>query len=95
MRERKGEIIFPALFALITYCCGLRGEETPLTDLAGMRKYYSEVVTHKKHPHVPIALLGRFKNNAIDKYHYLRCGCDVRKSYDIQCRHEIVCTESD
>ena len=82
-RERA-EIIFPALFAMITYCGGLRGEETPLTDLAGMRKYFLEGVTHKTHPHVPIALLGRFKNDGIDKYHYLPIALETRSGLKIK-----------
>jgi hypothetical protein len=61
-KEKGPTSSFSALFAMITYCGGLQGEETPLTDLAGMRKYFLEGVTHKTHPHVPIALLGCFKN---------------------------------
>jgi len=68
--EREG-IMFPALFAITAYLGALRGEEVPLMDLAGIRKYYSEATNHKKFPHVPVALLGRFKHDGLEKYHYL------------------------
>lgn len=47
----------------------LAGEEVPLTNLAGMRKYYGEGVRHKHFPHVPLAMPGRLKHNGQERYH--------------------------
>jgi hypothetical protein len=61
-RNRRKQVLFPALFAVAAYAGGLRGEEVPLMDLFSTFKHFSEGVNHPKHPHVVMALCGRFKN---------------------------------
>ncbi len=56
---------------------GLRGEEVPLMDLAGTRNHFSRAVHTGPNAdgecmaHVVIALLGRFKGETGEKYHYM------------------------
>jgi hypothetical protein len=69
--ERKQEaVLFPALFCIVTYCAGLRGEETPLMDLAGTRLVFAESGRNVL-PHVVVALIGRFKNEVGEMHHKL------------------------
>jgi hypothetical protein len=60
--KKQEEVLFPALFAVAAYAGGLRGEEVPLMDLFSTFKHFAEGVNHPKHPHVVMALRGRFKN---------------------------------
>ena len=59
--KKEEEVLFPALFAVAAYASGLRGEEVPLMDLFSMLKNFPDTVNHPKHPHVVMALRGRFK----------------------------------
>jgi len=61
--KKKEEVLFPALFAVAAYAGGLRGEKVPLMDLVSTFKHFAEGVNHPKHPHVVMALRGRFKRN--------------------------------
>ena len=70
-RELQKQTIFPALFALIAFCCALRGEEVPLVHLDGIVRHWDEAVNHPVHPHIVIALMGRFKNEVSEKYHLM------------------------
>jgi len=63
------KVLFPALFAISTYTGGLRGEETPLMDLHATAKHYQEGINHPKHPHVVMALRGRFINEVGELEH--------------------------
>jgi hypothetical protein len=63
------KVLFPALFAILTYTGGLRGEETPLMDLHATAKHYQEGINHPTHPHVVMALRGRFKNEVGELEH--------------------------
>jgi hypothetical protein len=67
-RGRERNVLFPAVFVLISYTGGLSGEKTPLMDLAGMYKHIGEA-TNILHPHVVVALLGRFKSETGETYH--------------------------
>jgi hypothetical protein len=67
----QSKAVFPALFALASFAGELRGEEVPLTDLHGLCKYYLEGILHPRHPHVVMALRGRFKNEYGELYHLM------------------------
>lgn len=82
--ESRNEIVFSALFILSAYLGGLRGEEVPLMDLAGMIKYFDEGLSHKRYPHVPLALLGRFKLDGREKYHYIPISARKGSSMEIR-----------
>jgi hypothetical protein len=64
-------VLFPALFSVIAFCCALRGEELPLLSLCGIRRHLVRAKNHPTHPHVVIALLGRFKSEVSQKYHLM------------------------
>lgn len=68
--EDRFNISLEGSFYLISFCCGLRGEEVPLSDLTGIFKHWDESGNHNK-PHVIIALLGRFKGETGICYHIL------------------------
>ena len=55
-------------FMLIMYCGSLRGEEVPKCDAAGFNLNFEEGMAHPKFPHVPVCLLGRFKNERGERY---------------------------
>lgn len=67
----KEELALEASFYLITYCGGLRGEETPLCDLTGMRKWWKDGDVPGVSKHATIALLGRIKGETGEKYHLM------------------------
>lgn len=83
-QDMQAEILFSALFMLSTFLGGLRGEEVPLMDLAGMRKYFGEGVRHKRYPHVPLAMLGRFKHDGQERYHYIPISAQGGSSLEIR-----------
>jgi hypothetical protein len=70
LAEWSGEraVLFPALFSIITFCGGLRGEETPLMDLTVTRSKFDESDDHAR-KHVVITLIGRFKTETGEKRH--------------------------
>ena len=70
-RGDQKQILFPALFSVIAFCCGLRGEELPLMSLSGVRRHLDRGINHPIHPHVTVALLGRFKTEVSQKYHLM------------------------
>ena len=70
-REQKRWVVFPALFSVIAFCCGLRGEELPLMSLSGVRRHLRRGLEHPTMPHVVVALLGRFKTEISQKYHLM------------------------
>ena len=65
----KCNIALEGAFYMISFCGGLRGEEVPLTNVAGLRKWWSAGLDEGVAPHVTIALIGRFKNEVGEKYH--------------------------
>jgi hypothetical protein len=72
VRKRKeGELIFPALMGELSCVSGLRGEELPLTDLAGSHTNLARGRVHPKTKHGVVALLGRCKNESGEKYHLM------------------------
>jgi hypothetical protein len=69
-KPREREVILLGAFSTIGFAAGLRGEETVLTDLGGLRWYWKEAMTHST-PHVPLALRGRFKGELGEQWHYM------------------------
>lgn len=64
------EVVMIGAFSTMGYCGGLRGEEIVLGDLGGMNDHWEEAISGKT-PHVPMALLGRFKGETGEQYHYI------------------------
>ena len=50
---------------------GLRGEEIPKLDTAGLLQHHEEGRDHLALPHVPLCLLGRFKGERGERYHMM------------------------
>ena len=69
--EAKETLAVEASFYLIAYCGGLRGEEIPLCDLTGIRKWWKDGDVPGVTKHVTIALLGRIKGETGEKYHLM------------------------
>jgi hypothetical protein len=49
---------------------GLRGEEVPRADLGLIREHWAEALNHPRAPHVPWAMVGRFKKETGEKVFY-------------------------
>lgn len=70
-------VLFSALFCVVAYVVALRGEEVPLMDIAGSANHFSKAVSTPPDEdgvdcaHAVIALLGRFKGEKGEKYHYM------------------------
>lgn len=65
------ELALEGCFYMVLFACGLRGEEVPPTNLAGICEHLEESGRHLR-SHVIVALLGRFKNEHSDSnYHFL------------------------
>ena len=67
-----------AIYAILTYVAGLRGEEVPLLDFRGMREFWNET-KNAEVPHIMLTLRGRFKGEEGWKWHMLPIA-DVTKS---------------
>lgn len=63
-------VLFPAVFCIVAFCCALRGEEVPMMSLGGIIKHMKDGLAHKT-PHVVIALVGRFKNETSEQNHLM------------------------
>jgi hypothetical protein len=68
--KERWELALEGCFYVISFACGLRGEEVPLTNLAGIREHLDESGKHPR-SHVIVALLGRFKNEHGDSNYHL------------------------
>lgn len=73
-RRKNAQSILEALrigtFVSVGFCGGLRGEEIMLMDVCGMMRHRAEGNSHKV-PHTVIALLGKFKGETGQRYHYM------------------------
>ena len=69
--KRRTSVLLSALFVIIGFMGGLRGEEVVMFSYEGLRKYVVEALEHPEHPHVPVTLLGRFKGETGDRYHIM------------------------
>jgi hypothetical protein len=71
--QERHDILFPALFSVISFCASLRGEETPLMDLAGTLKHIAEGrdIPDVSLKHITVPLLGRFKTESGEHYHLI------------------------
>ncbi|KAL7577826.1 hypothetical protein ACA910_010574 [Epithemia clementina (nom. ined.)] len=59
--QRRLEVCLMAALIVIGYTAMLRGEEIPQVYIGMMQKYWSEGKTYTRKPHVPLTLVGRFK----------------------------------
>jgi hypothetical protein len=70
IKEERNLIVNAGAYAILTFCCSLRGNETFLLDLAGLRSHIRNGLTGIN-KHVSAPLLGRFKGEDGEKYHLL------------------------
>jgi hypothetical protein len=61
LQSRRMEIELLAASLVIGFCGALQGEGIPKADLEHLSKRLAEGLAHSSSPHVPVALLGRFK----------------------------------
>ena len=66
--EAHDEIATCGAFSLVAFCGSLRGNETFLVDLAGLRKYLRDL---QEESFVIIPLLGRYKGEQHTRYHLI------------------------
>ena len=63
--------LFPALLAVVAFCCALRGEELPLMRLFETQAHLKEAMAHPTMPHVIVVLMGRMKNEVSENNHIM------------------------
>jgi hypothetical protein len=63
------EVATNAVVYLAGYCASLRGEEIPKTDIGGMSEH--RYASHRRHPHITLALKDRVKGKTADRCHLL------------------------
>jgi len=68
--QHKLQIALLASALCAGFSGGLRGEEVPRADLGLVREHWKEAVEHERAPHVPWAMVGRFKNETGEKVFY-------------------------
>jgi hypothetical protein len=69
-RDERYALAMEGSFYAIAYCCALRGEEVPLSDLYGIASHWKVAQGHPT-KHVVVALLGRFKGETGENYHLM------------------------
>jgi hypothetical protein len=84
-RKEQEEVLFPALFSILSFLGGLRGEEMPMADLAGMRNHFVSGTQHSDPAkrHVVLALLGRFKGETGEKYHLMPLSVQTESGFRV------------
>jgi hypothetical protein len=67
------EVLFPALFSVLSFSGALRGKEVPLMDIAATREFTASGLEHHvaEKRHGVIALHGRFKNELGERCHLM------------------------
>jgi hypothetical protein len=65
------ELALEGAFYTIAFGLALRGEEVEMVEMRGIRRHWDQAISHEEHPHVVIALLGRFKNETGEAYHLM------------------------
>lgn len=64
------EVALTGALLVIGFTAALRGEEMPQIDLGPMYKYWEEGDRHPRLKHVPLVLLGRFKQTIGEKLYF-------------------------
>jgi len=62
---------------LVGYCLAQRGEEITKIVLHGLTDYF-EMAEQYAQPHIMIPLLGRFKNEVGEQYHFLPVAAETK-----------------
>ncbi|KAL7571173.1 hypothetical protein ACA910_014771 [Epithemia clementina (nom. ined.)] len=62
--NRRLEVCLTASLLIVGFTAALRGEEIPQIDIGMMRKYWKEAKEYCRNSHIPLALVGRFKQPA-------------------------------
>ena len=64
------EVALTGAMLVVGFTAGLRGEEIPQVDLGAMFKHWSEGDEHPRQKHVPLVLVGRFKQTVGEKLYF-------------------------
>ncbi|KAL7572644.1 hypothetical protein ACA910_010393 [Epithemia clementina (nom. ined.)] len=59
--QQRLEVALMGAMLVCGYTAVLRGEEIPLIDIGMIWKHWDKGQNYKRKPHVPLALVGRFK----------------------------------
>ena len=82
--EERYKYALEACFYLISYCGALRGEEVPMTDLNSVFKHWNDGDIALPRRHVAIGLMGRFKNQIGEKYHFIPLAAETKSGLKIR-----------
>lgn len=78
------QLILCGVFVALGFCGGLRGEEIMLLDACALLKHHEEAMNHPKYPHVVAPLLGQFKGERGDRYHYMPMAKVTKSGVDLE-----------
>jgi hypothetical protein len=71
IETRNKLVVKIAMFLVSTFCLGLWGEEVVKLDIAGFLTYFEAGQDHPQHKHVMLHLLGCFKGETGECWHFL------------------------
>jgi hypothetical protein len=71
-------------FYLIAYCGALRGEEVPMSDLNSAFKHWDDGVADPMRKYVAIGLMGRFKNQIGEKFHFIPLAANTKSELKVR-----------
>jgi len=69
--EKSLSLALEGAFYVIAFRLALRGEEVEMVEMRGIRRHWDQAMAHEELPHIVIALLGKFKNEVGEAYHWM------------------------
>ena len=88
----KQDVMFAGDFAVVSFEGALRGEEAVLMDLRGSAAHGEDGNRYPSRPHVPVALLGKFKGEVAVCHHFLALAEVTRGSTPLSVGYDVLLT---
>ena len=79
--DQQALTISVATYLVVCFCASLRGNEGFMMDLRGLIYHLDEGKTDDDDAHVVVPLLGRFKNEAGERYHLLAIPAETESGF--------------
>ena len=81
--ERRRWIATCGVFYSVSFCLALRGNETLMLDLSGLKNYWLQGLSETP-PHIILPLLGKFKGEDSQRYHILLAPVESDSGFEIK-----------
>jgi hypothetical protein len=84
-KDPEGQLKTAITGVLITsgFGGGMRGEEINRLDLGIIRKHWGKAISHPEAPHIPLSMIGRFKQTVGEKKIHSTLGCQIRAGFGV------------